>query len=156
MSVSRDRLILQNVAAENIRRALQLHIGRGRRYSVSDIAAGTGLSERTVSSWISDSEPKNPTFRDIQIIAHFLGEQDGQIMLGNALLGTPFRAHPVSRRTASAIEVVSTLVKGTAAFVDAGIDHVFNHVEKGRLKPWADQMISILLPFSSYGEAEDD
>lgn len=154
--MSDNRQITQQCAQANLHRALSLFIGRGRKHSVADIEAGTGISARTVSSWTANSEEnrRNPTFADILVIADFLGGEDGRdgaIFMSNALEGTPYGAHVVERHVAPATDVITTLSNGSAAFLEAGIDHVFDHQEKARLKPWADKMIAILKPFSSHG-----
>jgi hypothetical protein len=71
-----DLLVSRNAIREKQRSALRLHVGRGRRFSVKELANGTGVADRLIESAMCEVD--NPDYRPLSqealaSIATFLG-----------------------------------------------------------------------------------
>lgn len=71
-----DPLVSRNIIRERMRAALRLQVGRGRRYSVKELANGAGIKDRVIESAMCSVD--DPDFRPLPLeavasIAKFLG-----------------------------------------------------------------------------------
>lgn len=74
-SVHLELLVSRNSIREKIRDALRLHAGRGRRFSVADLAEGTGVPEGNIENAMRpvDNENYRPLkLEELASIATFL------------------------------------------------------------------------------------
>lgn len=144
-------LISQHCANDAVHKALSIFIGDGKKHTVGDVEAGTGIASRTVSSWIANSieNRRAPKFRDIIRIAQWLGATDGPIFLSKALGPAGFGAHNLEPQASDPGMIIATLVTGAGHFAARGADNVFCHRDQGALEPVADEMIAALVPFST-------
>lgn len=83
-------LVSRNSVREQLRRALRLHVGRGRRFSVKELSNGTGVADRMIECAMCD--PDNPEYRPLSCealvsIAKFLGAPFASSFLELAGLG---------------------------------------------------------------------
>jgi hypothetical protein len=74
-----------------------------------------------------------------------LGVKGQNVIL--SLMGTA--AHELVPIEMDPAALMKVLVGGGAEFVKRGVDGVFCNGDKGDLRPWADEMIAALLPYSS-------
>lgn len=136
-------------ASEAIYRALSLHIGNGKTYSVDDIHAATGIPARNVSAWIAGSPESRRSVKaqHLLMLCSFLGESFTSKVLGVIGMG----AHSLEPEAGSPGVIIARLINGTSQFATRGADHVYCNVDLGALEPVADDMITILQPFSTKG-----
>lgn len=83
-------LVSRNFIREKMRDALRLFVGRGRRYSVKELANGTGVADRVIESAMCDvdSEDYRPLSHEaLASIAKFLGASFASIYLETSSLG---------------------------------------------------------------------
>lgn len=141
------------MASDTIYSALSIFIGDGKKHSVLDVEAGTGIPNRTVSSWIANSieNRRAPKMRDILRIAHWLGHRDGLILMSKMMGPLGFGAHPLRPKAGDPGAIIATLTTGAGHFAVRGADNVYCHQDHGALEPIADEMIATLLQFSSRG-----
>jgi hypothetical protein len=59
-----DPIVSRNAIRETIRKALNLHVGRGRRYTVKELSNATGVPDRIIES--AKLEPDDPDFRPLR------------------------------------------------------------------------------------------
>ena len=83
-------LISRNKIGERIRDALHLHVGRGRRYSVRELAEGSGVPERLIEA--AKCDPDDPEHRPLSLenlfsLIKFLGAPFASAILEPAELG---------------------------------------------------------------------
>jgi hypothetical protein len=84
-------LVSRNAVREQLRHALRLHVGRGRRFSVKELSNGTGVADRMIECAMCD--PDNTEYRPLSCealvsIAKFLGAPFASSFLEIAGLGT--------------------------------------------------------------------
>lgn len=58
----KDPIIPQELAASRIKDALQLRVGRGKRFSFSSLSDATGIPTRTLESYVQGSSPQLGAF----------------------------------------------------------------------------------------------
>jgi hypothetical protein len=63
-SANRPLLVSRNTLREAIRKALDLHVGRGRRYTVKELSNATGVPDRIIES--AKLDPDDPDFRPLR------------------------------------------------------------------------------------------
>lgn len=89
--VHKPELLVQRHAIREIqRKALRLHIGRGRRYSVAEVFAGSGVPERAIEAamcLIEDENYRPLTQENLASLAKFLGRSFVSIYLELSDLG---------------------------------------------------------------------
>lgn len=83
-------LVSRSLIGETIRDALHLYVGRGRRYSVKELSAATGVPERCIEA--AKCEPDDPEYRplkleDLASLMMFLGAPFACAVLEPACLG---------------------------------------------------------------------
>ena len=145
-SVSNDALISPDRASEAVAQTLRLFIGRGRKFSVEDVAEGTGIPARTLRSYIATGEERRaPSGDTLLVLSHFLGRDFSSRLLGNIGQGT-FDLNPAPGEPGY---VIATLIRVASVFAELGVDQVFCNGDKGKLAPLADLAVSVLTPFTS-------
>jgi hypothetical protein len=85
-----EPLVSRGAAREKIRDALRLHVGRGRRFSVSELSHGAGVPERAIEAALRpvDDENYRPlTLENLLSITKFLGAAFSSHFLELAGLG---------------------------------------------------------------------
>lgn len=55
-SANLSALVSRNAAGANLAHALRLYVGRGRRYSVKQLANGTGIKDRVIECAMADPD----------------------------------------------------------------------------------------------------
>lgn len=144
--MSNDGLISTAGVDDEIARAIGLFMGRGRQFSVADIALATGIGARTLQSYIaSGEERRTPSYEALFTLMQFFGPQFTSKVLGWIGQG----AHSLTPEANDPGVIIATLAQGVSQFAIRGADNVFCHVDQGALEPVADQMIATLVPFSS-------
>lgn len=151
-SVSNPHLISTEGGREAIHRALCLFVGRGRAWSVEDlalalVAAGHEVTPRAVQSWIAGDPlerrtPDGPTLLKLFQVLR-------PAFTSKVLSAIGQGAHSLSAVAGSPAEIIAALTDGSAKFAIRGVDGVFCNLDKGELEGVADRMIEILTPFSS-------
>lgn len=145
--MTNSTLIAPEEADAAVWRALTLFIGRGRRYSVEDVATGTGIPGNTIAKWLTPDplQRRRPKGCHLLLVAQFIG-----VAFTNKLLG------PIGQggRELEAADdapgrVIARLAAASAKFAELGADGAFDHVDRGKLEPFADDMIEVITPFSS-------
>jgi hypothetical protein len=63
-SANRPLLVSRNTLREAIGKALDLHVGRGRRYTVKELSNATGVPDRIIES--AKLDPDDPDFRPLR------------------------------------------------------------------------------------------
>jgi transcriptional regulator with XRE-family HTH domain len=145
-AVSNEGLISTAGVDDEIARAIGLFMGRGRRYSVSDVAMATGLGARSLQSYIaSGEERRTPSYEVLFTLMQFFGPQFTSKVLGWIGQG----AHSLTPQAGDPGMVIATLAQGVSQFAIRGADNHFCHVDQGALEPVADELIATLVPFSS-------
>ena len=89
-SADNSLLVSRNFIREKMRDALRLFVGRGRRYSVKELANATGVADRVIESAVCDvdSEDYRPLSHEaLASIAKFLGAPFASIYLELSGLG---------------------------------------------------------------------
>ncbi len=69
-------LVSRSAASEHFRDALRLFVGRGRRYSVKQLANGSGVHPRMIESYmapVDSQEWRRPHLEELLSLASFLG-----------------------------------------------------------------------------------
>jgi hypothetical protein len=64
-SANDSLLVSRNSIRENLRDALRLYVGRGRRYSVKELSNGTGVPDRMIECALC--EPDDPEYRPLKL-----------------------------------------------------------------------------------------
>jgi hypothetical protein len=75
-SADKEPLVSRNAARDAIAKALKLYVGRGRRYSVKELANGTGIKDRVIEcamAGAADTECRSTPPEALLSIALFLG-----------------------------------------------------------------------------------
>jgi hypothetical protein len=70
-----EPLVSREEIREKIRKALNLHVGRGRRYSVEDLSVGAGVQKRVIQAAlapINDENYRPLTLENLASISKFL------------------------------------------------------------------------------------
>lgn len=146
--MSNETLISPDCASTAIAQSIGLFIGRGRKFSVDEAAAGTGIAARTIRSYIASGEERRaPSSENLLILSHFLGRDFTARLLGNIGQGS-FDLDPAPGAPG---HVIATLVKVASVFADLGSDQIFCNIDKGKLSPLADLAVSVLIPFTTKG-----
>jgi hypothetical protein len=151
-SVSNPRLISTEAFREAVYHGLQLFIGRGRAWSVEDIAValvagGHKITARAVQSWIA-SDPDERRTPDNDAL-HKLYQLLPPAFFGKVAAPLGYGVHSLSAVVGDPAEIIASLADGTARFAVRGVDGVFCNIDRGALEPVADAMIEALTPFSS-------
>lgn len=151
-SVSNPRLISTDAFREAVYHAIRLFVGRGRSWSVEDVAVALNAADhkitaRAVQSWIASDpiERRTPDTPMLGALCQLLGPSFTAKWLGPLGQG----AHSLSAVTGSPAQIIAALMDGSAQFAVRGIDGVFCNIDRGDLETVADKMIEILTPFSS-------
>lgn len=148
IAVSNDHLISTAGVDDEIARAIGLFMGRGRRFSVADVAEGTGLGARSLQSYIASGEDRRtPSYEVLFTLMQFFGPQFTSKVLGWIGQG----AHSLTPEPGDPGMVIATLAQGVSQFAIRGADNHFCHLDQGALEPVADELIATLVPFSSRG-----
>lgn len=89
-SANFDPLVSRNLWRESVRDGLRLFVGRGRRYSVKELANGTGVADRLIECALC--APDSPDFRPLTgeclaSLDKFLGPQFASLHLEPSGLG---------------------------------------------------------------------
>ena len=89
-SANNSLLVSRNCIGEQMRDALRLHVGRGRRYSVKELSNATGVPDRCIESAMCD--PESPDYRPLTLenlasLCSFLGPHFASAFLEPASLG---------------------------------------------------------------------
>jgi hypothetical protein len=85
-----EPLVSRAEIREKVRKALNLYVGRGRRYSVEELSAGAGVSKRLIQAamtLIHDENYRPLTLENLWSIAKFLGAPFTSQLLELAGLG---------------------------------------------------------------------
>lgn len=144
--MSNEGLISTAGVDDEIARAVGLFMGRGRRFSVADVAMVTGINARTLQSYIASNEDRRtPSYEQLFTLMQFFGPQFTSKVLGWIGQG----AHSLTPEATDPGMVIATLAQGVSQFAIRGADNHFCHVDQGELEPVADQLIATLVPFSS-------
>jgi hypothetical protein len=127
---------------------LRLFVGRGREWRVPDLAAASGVAARKIEC--ARCEPGDPEHRpldreELASVMSVLGAKAQSVIL--SLMGTG--AHDLVALEMDPAALLGLLMEGGTEFVKRGVDGVFCNGDRGDLRPWADQMIAALTPFSS-------
>lgn len=151
-SVSNPRLISTEAFREVVHHALQLFVGRGRAWSVEDVAvaltaAGHKITPRAVQSWIA-SDPIERRTPEADAL-HKLYQLLPPTFFAKVAGALGYGVHSLTALIGDPAEIIAALADGTAQFAVRGVDGVFCNVDQGHLELVADRMIEILTPFSS-------
>jgi hypothetical protein len=89
-SANIETLVSRNSLREAIRKALNLYVGRGRRYTVKELSNATGVADRIIES--AKLHPDNADFRPLReenlaSVAKFLGAPFASVWLETMGLG---------------------------------------------------------------------
>ena len=71
-----EPLVSREEIRERIRKALNLHVGRGRRFSVEELSEGAGVPKRSIQAALAPIHDENfrpLTLENLQSIGKFLG-----------------------------------------------------------------------------------
>ena len=128
---------------------LRLFVGRGKRWSVVDLEAASGVAARAIEC--ARCEPGDPEHRPLDreqlfSVMSALGSIAQSVILSR-LMGTA--AHDVEPIELDPARLLTLLSEGGTEFIKRGIDGVFDNPDRGALRPFADDMIAALTPFSS-------
>lgn len=139
-------LIEQDCASQQIARAIGLLMGNGKKYSVADVALGTGIPSRTLSSYIaSGEERRTPSADKLLVLMQFFGIEFASKVLGCIDMG----AHTLVVKHERPGAVIATLCGATAMIADMAADGVIDHRERAQLEPIADKVIATLQPYAT-------
>jgi hypothetical protein len=135
-------------AETHIIHCLALLIGRGKRFSVNDVSIGTGIPERTVSSWLETHDPREPKAKHLLLLCGFFGTEWTSKVLGPVgQVSQPIRSADAIRPADILVGVLSDLsVIGKAAS-----DNRIDHTEEPACREAADRIIAAMVPISSVG-----
>lgn len=146
MSVFDKPLIEQDCASQQIARAIGLFVGAGRKYSVAEVAIGTGIPSRTVSSYIASGEDRRtPSSDKLLVLMHFLGIEFSSKVLGCIGIG----AHDIEVKHDRPGAVIATLAAATALIAEMATDGTIDHRERAQLEPVADKVIATMQSFAT-------
>lgn len=139
----------QEVAAQQICRALGMYMGQGRRWTVEEVSGATGIKSRTLWSYIQADPGERSTVPGdkLLILCGFFGAEFTSKVLGVIGQG----AHDMEPDSKAPGMVIANLVGGAAVFAELGADNVFDHRDQAKLEPIADTLIATLTPFSTKG-----
>lgn len=145
--VSRDRVI------EVVRIALRNATVVTRRFTVEEIASGSGVPIRTVRSYMANDpgEVREPTLSNALSIACVLGAAQVNAVL--ALIGYG-GAKPLDEP--DHLDLAQVVAHGLADFsviATAAADGRIDHIEEPQTMAAADRLIATVLPLSSAGKA---
>lgn len=142
LSISRNRLAF--VMSE----ILRLFVGRGMKWSVAKLCTATGVPERKIECAKrepGDGEHRHLAAEEIASILSALGPRAQSMYLKD--MGTKAVALEACDQEPGTIMAI--LSRGTAEFVERGIDGDYDGGDRARLRSFADEMIETLEPFSS-------
>lgn len=127
---------------------LCLFVGRGRKFSVVELSAASGVAERQIECAKrapGDIEHRHLKFEEAASILSVIGVPAQNMFLER--MGT--KAQPRDQVEHAPGTVMAILSTGTAEFVKRGIDGIYCRRDRGELRETADKMIETLTPFSS-------
>lgn len=136
-------LISQDAAKDRVSDALQLRIGRGKRYSFRQVADATGIPERTIDSYARGDN--SPTLANLLSLFSAMGADftSDVIALSGQSASSCNGDEPEHMRVLCAAgELVSMI---SAAIEDGHVDHQ----EAATLRPLAQRMIDLLEPLAA-------
>lgn len=144
-----NALITPEEADRAIYRALTLFIGRGRRYSVEDIAIGTGIPGSTIAKWLTPDplQRRRPKGSHLLVIRQYIGVEFTNKEL--EAIGQGGRA--LHAEEGSPGLVMAHLTRDLAQIAGCGVSGSWNHTHERDLEEAADDAITILTPLSSRG-----
>jgi hypothetical protein len=126
-------LVPQDVATRVVRDALAPFVGRGRRFSVQQLAAASGVSARSLEGYVAGAA--TPGLAGLLSLMAVLPPAFADAVLAPAGL----HASPADRQTATGFEICAGLGAATgdfaAALADGRIDHREAADLRARLRP---------------------
>jgi hypothetical protein len=122
-SRTEELLVSRNTWREAVRKALNLYVGRGRRYTVKELSNATGVADRIIES--AKLDPGDPDFRPLReenlaSVGKFLGAPFVSIWLETMGLGAfelmdgqiPLPGVLAAQEAADTAEIVSRAADG--------------------------------------------
>jgi len=142
-------LPLPDAAENHIYRCISLLIGRGRKYSVADVAFSTGIPERTVASWIATEDRRQPKAGPLLVLCGFLGPDFTSKLIGQVGQVAQHIDNAGSRRPN---EIVRDVLSSLAVIGEAASDGRIDHTEAPACREAADRIIAAVVSLSSVGQ----
>lgn len=143
--MSKLALISQDAAKQRVSDALQIRIGRGKRYSFRQVAEVTGIPERTIDSYARGDN--SPTLANLLNLC--------------AALGPGFTSDVISLAGQSAsacdgdgpqhMRALCVMTEASAMLAEALADDHVDHREAAAMRPIAQRAIDLLEPMARYG-----
>lgn len=149
-SVPDTAIVSSNRVTETIGTLLHVAVNVERRFTVEQIATGSGVSKHTIRGYMRNEDRREPSLSNALSIAVVLGRNAVNAVL--ALIG--YVGRPVEDEddncpmvlTAGALARLSIIA---AAAADGRIDHI----EAPGVRRATDELIQIVTPLSSAGDA---
>lgn len=142
--MTKKPLISQDDAHRRVDDALRLRVGLGKRYSFASLSEATGISERTLRSYVDGEGGTTPG------LAHFLSLCS---VLGPGFTSDVLAACGQSARDGSDddpehMRVLTALGTLTAQIADAVEDGHVDHREAAAMRPTAQRLMEVLEPLA--------
>lgn len=147
--MSNARLLSQDCASAHVAHCIGLFIGRGRLYSVSDVSAATGISARTISSWVAGApeDRRCPSGDALLVLCGFLGRPFVARLISPVGMGAIDLEHGDRLEPTHPLSSLLGLVAQMARYAE---DNIIDHREDAPVRDVMDQVIAICLPYSNY------
>lgn len=133
--------ISQEAAAGRLEDALRSRVGRGQRYSFKTLSEKTGISERTLMSYVQGSTPH---FAAFLTLCDFFGAGFTSEILG--ICGQS--AREASEDEAEHLHIITALCGLSSQIAEAIEDGHVDHQEAARLRRPAQDLIEVLEPLT--------
>ncbi len=114
----------------NFNAVFRRHVGRGRPWQVRNLAAATGITERTLQSYLSGET--EPCWAKLLLVARALGAEFMDALLAPVNMGG---VHVVIDSEADARLHMADMARHLSALADAMEDGMLDHRERARLAP---------------------
>lgn len=149
-SVQMDPIVPRNRVIEVIRTQLHIACNVERRFTADMIAAQSGVPLRTVQSYMSNQDPREPSLSNALSIAVVVGERSVQAIM--AIIG--YSASPTEDPSEiNPMLIVARALPKMGVIAKAAADGRIDHRERPETTDAADSIIAEMLPLSSQANA---
>lgn len=149
-SVPETALVSSNRVTETIGTLLHVAVNVERRFTAEQIATASGVSKHTIRGYMRNEDRREPSLGNALSIAVVLGQ--GAINQIMALIG--YVARPLEDEDAACPMVLTAGAMARLSIIAAAAaDGRIDHMEAPGVRRATDELIQIVTPLSSAGDA---
>lgn len=122
-------VVSQDTAQTSLMSALNLFVGRGKRYSVEDVAEASGVCARTIDSYRrGDAMPSIERYQSLCAVL-------GQAFFAATVKHMPFEVRSTDPSDITPPQLLTELLSASGSLATFLEDGRVDHMEKAQLKP---------------------